>query len=181
VTMLELHGVAAVADVRTVPRSRRHPHFNSDALARDLPARGVEYVPLPRLGGWRHAAPDSPNAAWRNLSFRGYADYAMSDDFAQGLAQLRTLAAARPTAMMCAEALWWRCHRRLIADRLVLAGDTVCHILSDGRTSTHRLPEFASVGPNGQLTYPVPIDVDRVSQTVAREFQSMLDDGPSSG
>ena len=152
--LLAAHAIEQVADVRTVPKSRRHPHFHTDALARDLPARGVAYAHLPRLGGWRQARPDSPNGAWRNTSFRGYADYAMSDDFAAGLAQLRELAAARRTAMMCSEALWWRCHRRLIADRLVAAGDTVCHISSDARTAAHELTSFAVVGPDRQLTYP---------------------------
>ena len=154
VRLLAMHDISLLADIRTVPKSRRHPHFHAEALARSLPARGVTYVKLPRLGGWRRAAPDSPNDAWRNLSFRGYADYAMSDDFDDGLAQLRELAAAQPTAMMCAEAVWWRCHRRLVADRLVLAGDTVCHIGADGRAAAHRLTEFAVVSADGQVTYP---------------------------
>ena len=156
VRLLAMHDISLLADIRTVPKSRRHPHFNAEALARSLPRRGVTYVELPRLGGWRRAAPDSPNGAWRNLSFRGYADYAMGDDFDEGLAQLRELAAAQSTAMMCAEAVWWRCHRRLVADRLVLAGDTVCHISADGRTSAHRLTEFAAVSADGQVTYPAP-------------------------
>jgi uncharacterized protein (DUF488 family) len=111
-------------------------------------------VHLARLGGRRHASRDSPNGAWRNASFRGYADYAMGEEFADGLAQLRRLAAARHTAMMCSEALWWRCHRRLVADRLVVAGDTVFHIGSDGRASVHELTPFATVGPDGRITYP---------------------------
>jgi uncharacterized protein (DUF488 family) len=154
--LLAMHDISLLADIRTVPKSRRHPHFNAEALAQSLPGRGVTYVELPRLGGWRRAAPDSPNGAWRNLSFRGYADYAMSDDFDEGLAQLRELAAAQPTAMMCAEAVWWRCHRRLVADRLVVARDTVCHIGANGRTSAHQLTEFAAVNRDGQVTYPAP-------------------------
>jgi uncharacterized protein (DUF488 family) len=154
VALLVAHHIAQLADIRTVPKSRRHPHFHTDALARSLPERGVAYAHLPRLGGWRHAAADSPNDAWRNLSFRGYADYAMGEEFAHGLAQLRQLAAARRTAMMCSEALWWRCHRRLVADRLVAAGDSVCHISSDGRASAHQLTPFATVEPDGQITYP---------------------------
>ena len=122
VELLTEHGIALLADIRTVPKSRRHPHFDTDALALSLPDRGLAYVHLPRLGGWRRATADSPNGGWRNKSFRGYADYAMSDEFAKGLAQLRELAAAEPVAMMCSEALWWRCHRRLVADRLVAAG-----------------------------------------------------------
>jgi uncharacterized protein (DUF488 family) len=154
VTLLTGHGITLLADIRTVPKSRRHPHFHAGALGQTLPERGVAYVQLPRLGGWRRAAADSPNDAWRNLSFRGYADYATSDEFGEGLAQLRALAAAQPTAMMCSEALWWRCHRRLVADRLVVAGDTVCHIGSDGRASAHQLAEFAAVGADGVVTYP---------------------------
>ena len=155
VELLTEHGMALLADIRTVPKSRRHPHFDTDALAQSLPDRGITYVHLPRLGGWRRAAADSPNGAWRNESFRGYADYAMGDEFAKGLAQLRELAMAEPIAMMCSEALWWRCHRRLVADRLVVAGDTVCHIGSDGRASAHQLTSFAVVGVDGQITYPM--------------------------
>jgi uncharacterized protein (DUF488 family) len=152
--LLAAHEIEQVADVRTVPKSRRHPHFRADVLAGDLRARGVAYAHLPRLGGWRPARPDSPNGEWRNTSFRGYADYAMSQEFAAGLAQLRELAATRRTAMMCSEALWWRCHRRLIADRLVVAGDTVCHISSNARAAPHQLTSFAVVGPDLQITYP---------------------------
>ena len=154
VGLLEAHQIAQVADIRTVPRSRRSPQFDTDALAVSLPERAVAYMHLPRLGGWRHASSDSPNGAWRNVSFRGYADYAMGAEFADGLAQLRRLAAVRHTAMMCSEALWWRCHRRLIADRLVVAGDSVCHIGSDRRVSAHELTPFATVGRDGQITYP---------------------------
>jgi len=153
VGLLVAHDIGQVADIRTVPRSRRHSHFDADALARSLPERGVAYVHLPRLGGWRHASADSPNGAWRNMSFRGYADYAMGEAFAEGLAQLRGLAAQQRTAMMCSEALWWRCHRRLVADRLLVAGDRVCHISSGARVSVHRLPAFATVEPNGLITY----------------------------
>jgi uncharacterized protein (DUF488 family) len=155
VALLTAHGIALLADIRSVPKSRRHPHFDTDALARSLPDRDLTYLHLPRLGGWRHAGASSPNGGWRNESFRGYADYAMGDEFAKGLAQLRELAAAQPVAMMCSEALWWRCHRRLVADRLVVAGDTVCHISSDGHASAHQLASFAVVGADGQITYPV--------------------------
>ncbi len=156
VALLAQHGITLVADIRAVPKSRRHPHFQADALARNLPDRGVAYRHLPRLGGWRRAEADSPNGAWRNDSFRGYADYAMGSEFAEGLTQLRELAAAQPSAMMCSEALWWRCHRRLVADRLVVGGDTVCHISSDGHVSAHQLTSFATVGAYGQVTYPAP-------------------------
>ena len=151
--LLREHGVEQVADIRTVPRSRRHPHFHADALARALPEHGIAYVHLAALGGWRRPLPDSPNGGWRNASFRGYADYALSADFAAGLVRLRELAAARPTAMMCSEGLWWRCHRRLVADRLLLAGDDVHHIGPDGRAAAHRLSPFAEV-VGGRLVYP---------------------------
>jgi uncharacterized protein (DUF488 family) len=154
VALLVAHDIAQVADIRTVPKSRRHPHFHTDALARSLQERGVAYAHLPRLGGWRRPEADSPNGAWRSLSFRGYADYAMGREFARGLAQLLQLAAAGRTAAMCSEALWWRCHRRLVADRLVVAGDSVCHISPDGRASAHQLTPFATVEPDGQITYP---------------------------
>jgi uncharacterized protein (DUF488 family) len=156
VALLVAHDIAQVADIRTVPRSRRHPHFDTDALAGSLPRRGVAYVHLARLGGWRHANADSPNGAWRNPSFRGYADYAMGEGFAEGLAQLRGIAAERRTAMVCSEALWWRCHRRLVGDRLLVAGDTVCHVSSGGRVSAHQLTPFATVEPGGLITYPAP-------------------------
>jgi uncharacterized protein (DUF488 family) len=151
--LLAEHEIAQVADMRTVARSRRNPHFDTAALALSLPERGVAYVHLVRLGGWRQASVYSPNGAWRNVSLRGYADYAMGRAFAEGLAQLRRLAAARRTAMMCSEALWWRCDRRLVADRLVVAGDTVCHVGSDGRASAHELPPFATVGRDERITY----------------------------
>jgi uncharacterized protein (DUF488 family) len=154
VALLVAHDIVQVADVRTVPKSRRHPHFGTHALARSLPDRGVVYAHLERLGGWRRASTESPNGAWRNPSFRGYADYAMGDEFADGLAQLRELSAARRTAIMCSESLWWRCHRRLIADQLVAKGDTVWHIGSSGHAAAHELTRFATVEPDGRITYP---------------------------
>jgi uncharacterized protein (DUF488 family) len=154
VALLAANGIEAVADIRTVPKSRRYPHFHIEELMRALPERGVLYRHLPRLGGWRRASEDSPNGAWRNLSFRGFADYALTEDFAAGLAELRELASVGRAAMMCSEALWWRCHRRLVADRLVVAGDVVWHIGSDGRASAHRLSAFASVSRDGRVTYP---------------------------
>jgi uncharacterized protein (DUF488 family) len=151
--LLEAHGIMQVADVRTVPRSRRHPHFDVAALAQELPARSVAYAHLPRLGGWRRPGPGSLNAGWRNPSFRGYADYAMGEQFASGLAELRQLSVERRTAVMCSEALWWRCHRRLIADYLVVDGLTVCHIGSDGNSVVHQLTPFARALPDGHIVY----------------------------
>jgi uncharacterized protein (DUF488 family) len=155
VALLAAHEIEVLADIRTVPKSRRHPHFGTDALSRELPARGMAYQHLARLGGWRRPADDSPNGAWRNKSFRGYADYAMTQEFADGLDELLRLAAARRTAMMCSEALWWRCHRRLVADRLTALGETVWHIASDGQASRHAITPFAAVASDGHLTYPV--------------------------
>jgi uncharacterized protein (DUF488 family) len=152
--LLRLHAIEQVADVRSVPRSRRHPQFEREALAQWMPEHGIAYAHLALLGGRKRADADSPNGAWRNRSFRGYADYALSPEFAAGVDQLRALAAAGRTAMMCSEALWWRCHRRLIADRLVVDGDTVHHIGSNGRLSTHTLTSFAAVDEHGRITYP---------------------------
>ena len=151
---LERFGVRTVADVRRVPRSRKWPHFDTAALAASLPERGIAYVHIPGLAGWRSGRADSPNGAWRNASFRAYADHAMTEDFAMALEDLTERAAREPTAMMCAEALWWRCHRRLIADRLVANGWEVLHIGSGPRAEPHQLPEFARVLPDGVVTYP---------------------------
>jgi uncharacterized protein (DUF488 family) len=154
VALLVANGIELLADIRRIPRSRRHPHFHTEALERSLPPCGIRYRHLPRLGGWRRAVDGSPNGGWQNLSFQGYADYALTEEFAEGLAELRELAAAGRTAMMCSEALWWRCHRRLVADRLVAGGDVVWHLGADGRSSRHELTAFASVGPDGLVTYP---------------------------
>jgi uncharacterized protein (DUF488 family) len=153
--LLDAHGVTRVADVRRAPRSRRTPQFNAETLRPELPAAGVDYVHLPELGGWRSPiAGSEENAGWRNRSFRGYADHMGSDEFAAGLERLVALAAERPTAAMCAEAPWWRCHRRLVADALSARGWEVCHIGPDGGLARHELTEFAVVGEGGRVTYP---------------------------
>lgn len=154
IAILDTHGIRTVADIRTVPKSRRHPHFRTDALASSLPDHEIAYVHLPGLGGFRRPREDSPNGAWQNDSFRGYADYATTAEFAHALDELREIAAAAPTAMMCSEAVWWRCHRRLVADRLVARGDEVLHIASESRAGAHGLTSFAVVRPDGQITYP---------------------------
>jgi uncharacterized protein (DUF488 family) len=156
VALLAAHGIKQVVDIRTVPKSRRNPHFHGESLAAELPDVGIAYAHLKALGGWRKATPNSPNDGWRNLSFRGYADHAMTAGFAAGLARLQLLAAAVPTAMMCSEALWWRCHRRLVADRLVLGGQRVWHIGPDGHASAHQLTSFATV-VDDHLEYPSQI------------------------
>lgn len=154
VALLAGHDVSQVGDIRAVPKSRRHPHFHTDSLARTLPEAGITYVHLPRLGGFRRPTRDSPNTGWRNSSFRAYADYALTEEFSSGLAELCELAERGPTAMMCSEAVWWRCHRRLVSDQLVVAGDEVRHITSGQDAAVHQLTPFALVGTDGQITYP---------------------------
>jgi uncharacterized protein (DUF488 family) len=154
VELLAAHGVERVADVRRTPRSGRHPQFNRESLELTLPERGIDYRHLAALGGRRRPRPDSPNGGWEHEAFRGYADYALTEAFAAGLRELCALAGERPTAVMCAEALWWRCHRRLVADRLTALGWSVCDIAADGGSTEHALPEFAVVQPDGTVTYP---------------------------
>jgi uncharacterized protein (DUF488 family) len=152
--VLRQAGVELVADVRAFPSSRRHPQFNRAALAEWLPEAGIGYVHMPGLGGRRKPTADSPNGGWREAAFRGYADYMPSDEFRRALAELENAARERPTAVMCAEAVWWRCHRRLIADALTAGGWRVEHLgVGDGR-AVHHLSDFAVVGPDGSLTYP---------------------------
>ena len=153
VALLVAHGVTQLVDVRTVPRSRHNPQFNGDALAASLEGAGIGYVHAPGLGGFRRAAPDSPNAGWRNLSFRGYADYMQSPEFAENLFGLIELARQDRVALMCAEAVPWRCHRSLIADALVVHGVETCEIASATRLQAHRLTPFARVR-GLDITYP---------------------------
>lgn len=151
--LLDAHSIRRLADIRTVPKSRRHPHFRTEEMARSLPAAGVQYRHMAALGGFRKAVPESPNAGWQNRSFRGYADYTQTRAFQAALGDLCAWATDQPTAMMCSEGVWWRCHRRLVADQLVSAGWEVRHIAPDGRTSSHELTEFARV-EGGRLVYP---------------------------
>jgi uncharacterized protein (DUF488 family) len=154
VALLRDQGVAALADVRASPGSRRLPQFNRGLLERTLPERGLAYVHLPELGGRRRPVPGSPNTGWEVEAFRGYADHMASDEFAHGLARLEELASARPTAVMCAEALWWRCHRRLVADALTVREWEVRHIGPDGKVTLHELLPFAVVAGDGGISYP---------------------------
>lgn len=155
VNLLVSHDVEALADVRRFPGSRRMPHFSGESLATELPRHGIAYLPFPELGGRRHEQPGTPNTGWRVTGFRGYADYMGTPEFFAGLARLEAEADSRRTAVMCAEGLWWRCHRRLIADALLVRGRRVTHIGPDGRTSPHELTDFAVV-EDGRLTYPAP-------------------------
>jgi uncharacterized protein (DUF488 family) len=155
IALLRGHGVDVVADVRTAPGSRRLPHFSRPALAALLPPRGLDYVHLPELGGFRRPAPDSRNDGWQNRSFRGYADYMSTAAWRTGLERLIALAVDRNLAAMCAEAVPWRCHRSLIADALVARGLTVTHLLGPGQARSHALTPFASVDGD-RITYPAP-------------------------
>lgn len=153
--LLAEYRIEAIADVRRFPGSRRHPHFASDALAATLPAHGIAYQWIPRLGGRRKVQPDSPNTAWRNAAFQGYADYTTTAEFAEGLVELLKLAAQKRTATMCAEALWWRCHRSIIADVLKMRGIEVIHIIDATHTTVHPFTSPARV-VDGQLSYAAP-------------------------
>jgi len=150
--LLRAHGIEALADVRRYPGSRKHPHFNPEPLRAGLAAAGIAYHPFPELGGRRAPRPDSPHTAWRNAAFRGYADYMDTPAFAQALERLVALARARRTAMMCAEGLWWRCHRALIADALKARSVEVLHIVDKTRTEAHPYTSAARV-VDGRLHY----------------------------
>ncbi len=151
--VLAAYRLERLADVRTVPHSRRNPQFNADALDVSLRAATIEYVALRELGGLRQPRVDSPNGGWRNDSFRGYADYMQTEPFAAGLERLIELSRTRRTAIMCAEAVPWHCHRSLIADALAARGIGVVEILSETSYRDHTLTSFARV-LGTQVTYP---------------------------
>lgn len=153
VRLLEENHVSAVAGIRTVPRSRRNPQFNREVVAEALEASGVRHAHLEELGGLRRPRRDSPNAAWENASFRGFADYTLTEEFEEALQGLLGLARAETTAIMCAEAVPWRCHRSLIADALVLRNMKVQHIISRTSLQLHELTSFAVVEWE-RITYP---------------------------
>ncbi len=153
IDLLTENGVTCLVDVRTVPRSRTNPQFNRDTLPDALRTAGIDYLHLPGLGGLRRARPDSPNMGWRNASFRGYADYMGTPEFAENLERLLSLAARERVVLMCAEAVPWRCHRSLIGDALLVRGIPVEDIMGTGRTQPHALTSWAVV--NGtEITYP---------------------------
>jgi len=151
--LLRAHGVTQLADVRTIPTSRRHPQFVGEAMAQSLPAAGIEYRHFPDLGGLRKASPDSANSGWRHAGFRGYADYMQTPAFASALKRLIEWSVDAPTAVMCAEAVWWQCHRQLIADALVARGIEVRHIMSAKAAPPHTLTSFARA-EGERVTYP---------------------------
>lgn len=150
--LLAQNRIEAVADVRRYPGSRRWPHFAREPLGEALDHAGLVYLWLPELGGRRTPSADSPNTAWRSASFRGYADYMATEPFAEGLERLVNLASGLRTAVMCAEALWWRCHRGLIADVLRWHQFDVVHILGPGSTAPHPYTAAARI-VNGRLSY----------------------------
>ncbi len=157
VGLLRQNGIRALVDVRSLPRSRRLPQFDRDALSSSLRAHGLEYRLDPRLGGFRHRLdPTSPNTAWRNASFRAYADHMGTAAFGDGLRDLLALRGSRPTAIMCAEAVPWRCHRSLISDALRLRAVPVYHILGPGAPVLHQWPPFARGTADGRVIYPGP-------------------------
>ncbi len=153
VELLRAFSVSVLVDIRTIPRSRHNPQFDGDSLRAALRSRRIRYVHLRELGGLRHARADSPNSGWRNASFRGYADYMLTEGFELGLEKLRSLAAEKNVALMCAEAVPWRCHRSLVADALSARGAEVLHITGVKRATPHRLTPFARV-EGERVTYP---------------------------
>ena len=157
IELLQDADVTLVADVRTVPRSRTNPQYNRDTLPQSLQARSIGYEHIASLGGLRGRArnmPQEANSFWQNKSFHNYADYAMGEAFRAGLAHLRELGREQRCAIMCAETLWWRCHRRIITDYLLAAGESVFHILGPGQVDPATMTPAAHIEPAGWLTYP---------------------------
>lgn len=152
VQILRAHEIEVLVDVRTFPGSRRYPQFNREPLAESLKAAGIEYKHELRLGGRRKPRPDSHNSAWRNEQFRGYADHMETEEFKDGVKELLELASRKRVAVMCAEAVWWRCHRSLIADYLKAEGHEVIHILDEKKTEEHPYTSAARV-VEGRLSY----------------------------
>ena len=153
VGLLQAYGIRLVVDVRSIPRSRRNPQFNQENLSAELKKSRIDYVWLKELGGLRHPRLDSQNKGWRNESFRGFADYMETPEFEAGINELIKLAQDSPVAIMCAEAVPWRCHRSLIADALLVSGIAVEHIMTLKKRTEHSMTRWAHV--NGrQITYP---------------------------
>ncbi len=153
ISALEANGIKLVVDVRSLPGSKRYPQFNKEALSRSLGERGIRYEHFPELGGRRKPRPDSHNMAWRNASFRGYADYMETEEFHKGVERLVDLTSeVGPAAIMCAEAVWWRCHRALISDYLKVRGIEVIHIVDANKTEPHPYTSAARIA-SGELNY----------------------------
>jgi uncharacterized protein (DUF488 family) len=153
VAALESHGIKLLVDVRSLPGSKRYPQFNKERLAKSLKEHGIRYEHFPELGGRRKAPPNSRNIAWRNASFRGYADYMETEEFQKGIGRLVDLAKeVGPTAIMCAEAVWWRCHRALVSDYLKARGIEVMHIIDANKSDPHPYTSAARI-VDGELSY----------------------------
>lgn len=152
ISMLQSFNIEALADVRSLPGSKRYPQFNKEALAKSLEEQNIKYIHIPELGGRRKVRKDSHNTAWRNDSFRGYADYMETEGFLKGIDTLLENAKAKRTAIMCAEALWWKCHRSMISDYLKSVGIKVTHILGINKSEEHPYTKAARI-KNGKLSY----------------------------
>jgi len=153
IALLRENGVSRIIDVRTIPRSRHNPQFNRDTFPENLAQAGIRYTHMPGLGGLRHAKADSPNRGWRNDSFRGFADYMQTDEFANSIEQLLEYSSLERVALMCAEAVPWRCHRSLIADALLLKGVRIVHIIGKAKRVDHKITPFARID-GVTITYP---------------------------
>ena len=153
--LLALNKISVLADVRRFPASRKYPHFNQVALCDSLAASGIEYLYFPELGGRRRPRPDSHNTAWRSTSFKGYADHMETDEFRSGVERLAREGSRRPVAIMCSEAVWWRCHRALISDFLKVRRANVQHIMGPGKTEPHPFTSAARI-VSGKLSYAAP-------------------------
>ena len=152
ISLLTENQIEAAADVRSLPGSRKFPQFNAENLAESLPAAGIEYIPFKQLGGRRKVRKDSPHTVWRHPAFRGYADYMDTDEFRKGIDELLHLTSKKLTAIMCSEAVWWRCHRSMISDYLKSIGVKVTHIMAPGKTEEHPYTSAATI-VDGKLNY----------------------------
>jgi 3-methyladenine DNA glycosylase/8-oxoguanine DNA glycosylase len=186
IALLRAVDISVLADIRTIPRSRHNPQFDGESLSRTLRARSLRYAHLARLGGLRRARKDSPNTGWRNASFRGFADYMGTEEFESGLEELRTLTAQGRVALMCAEAVPWRCHRSLVADVLTVRGARVEHILGSSRLAPHHLTPFAKIegarvgypgedGPGGRLPTRAPFHLEATVRVLQRRPENLVE------
>jgi hypothetical protein len=182
IELLQQNGVERLVDIRTIPRSRHNPQFNSEALAKSLEREGIEYAHLKELGGLRRPRPDSVNTGWRNASFRGYADYMQTPEFEEALQRLQRLCTEKGCTVMCAEAVPWRCHRSLVADALLAQGTAVEHIISGSRREAHSLTPFARV-ENKRILYPKQssgaVPETRPNKASAAQAELRFDEGGS--
>jgi uncharacterized protein (DUF488 family) len=188
IAILLTEKIDIVVDVRTIPRSRTNPQFDCDTLPIALAQNGIEYVHLMELGGLRGRQPSvkpSPNSFWHNVSFRNYADYALSDGFQVGLQHVKRLGESRRCVIMCAESLWWRCHRRIIADYLILTGARVIHVMGQGRTVVARATSAAHMRLDGKVVYPDPdqkiVGASESADSLHRQVERWVNEGGAGG